>query len=71
MGMAFGLKSLASEQGQLVQCSKAGEMACRVDIVVATPGRLVDHVKQTKGFSLKFLRFLVRNIITYFTPEVL
>lgn len=32
---------------------------CLADIVVATPGRLVDHVDQTPGFSLQHLRFLV------------
>lgn len=30
-----------------------------VDILVATPGRLVDHMTQTKGFSLEHLQFLV------------
>ncbi|XP_065184136.1 ATP-dependent RNA helicase DDX51-like [Sycon ciliatum] len=30
-----------------------------VDIVVATPGRLVDHISSTPGFSLKQLEFLV------------
>lgn len=32
---------------------------CLADIVVATPGRLVDHIDQTPGFSLQQLRFLV------------
>lgn len=30
-----------------------------VDIVVTTPGRLVDHLQSTLGFTLKHLRFLV------------
>jgi ATP-dependent RNA helicase DDX47/RRP3 len=28
-------------------------------IVVATPGRLVDHLQNTKGFTLRSLKFLV------------
>lgn len=30
-----------------------------VDIVVTTPGRLVDHLKSTQGFCLDDLQFLV------------
>ena len=30
-----------------------------VPIIVATPGRLVDHLENTKGFSLRSIRFLV------------
>jgi ATP-dependent RNA helicase DDX51/DBP6 len=30
-----------------------------VDILVTTPGRLVDHLQSTSGFTLKHLRFLV------------
>ncbi|KIH90869.1 ATP-dependent RNA helicase DDX47/RRP3 [Sporothrix brasiliensis 5110] len=31
----------------------------RPHIIVATPGRLLDHLESTKGFSLKSLRYLV------------
>ncbi|KAJ5925794.1 hypothetical protein N7454_007304 [Penicillium verhagenii] len=30
-----------------------------VDILICTPGRLVDHIRYTKGFSLKHLEWLV------------
>lgn len=29
-----------------------------VDILVATPGRLMDHLNQTEGFSVESLQFL-------------
>lgn len=28
-------------------------------VIVATPGRLVDHLQNTKGFSLRSLKYLV------------
>lgn len=31
----------------------------KVDILICTPGRLMDHLKATQGFSLQHLRFLV------------
>jgi ATP-dependent RNA helicase DDX51/DBP6 len=30
-----------------------------VDIVVATPGRLIDHISKTPNFTLQHLRYLV------------
>lgn len=32
---------------------------CLIDIIVTTPGRLVDHIQKTKNFNLKNLRYLV------------
>ncbi|XP_011181747.2 probable ATP-dependent RNA helicase Dbp73D [Zeugodacus cucurbitae] len=48
----------AQEQEKLVELYK-GQYYSKVDIVVTTPGRLVDHLHATKGFCLKALRFLV------------
>lgn len=31
----------------------------RVDILIATPGRLVDHIKETRGFGLQDLQWLI------------
>lgn len=35
------------------------EQLLHADVVVATPGRLVDHIRGTPGFTLEHLRFLV------------
>lgn len=45
------------------------ELQSAVDILVATPGRLMDHINATKGFNLEHLCYLVNCIclltITY------
>lgn len=46
------------EQEKLVEQYK-GKYFSKVDIIVTTPGRLVDHLHATKGFCLKSLQFLV------------
>lgn len=46
--------------------SKRGWLSL-VDIIVTTPGRLVDHLYYTEGFSLKNLRFLVLDEADSFT----
>ena len=35
------------------------ELVSSVDILIATPGRLVDHIKSTKGFTLQNIQWLV------------
>ncbi|KAM5238810.1 ATP-dependent RNA helicase DDX51 [Ctenodactylus gundi] len=58
VALVTGQKPLAKEQESLVQKTSDGYRSL-ADIVVATPGRLVDHIDQTPGFSLQQLRFLV------------
>lgn len=48
------------EQSQLVELFD-GKYYSRVDIVVATTGRLVEHIHATTGFCLKSLKFLVMD----------
>lgn len=43
--------------------SQALTLAKKPHILIATPGRLVDHLENTKGFNLRALKFLVR--LTY------
>jgi phospholipid N-methyltransferase len=46
-------------------------LAKKPHIVVATPGRLNDHLENTKGFSLRTLKFLVRNLPPSFLAAAL
>lgn len=39
--------------------SRGGMRRSLADVVVATPGRLVDHINKNSGLSLEHLRFLV------------
>lgn len=45
--------------GGVDQMAQAVALAKRPHIIVATPGRLVDHLENTKGFSLRNAKFLV------------
>eukprot|EP01122_Echinamoeba_exundans_P008458 TRINITY_DN2809_c0_g1_i1.p1 TRINITY_DN2809_c0_g1~~TRINITY_DN2809_c0_g1_i1.p1 ORF type:complete len:684 (-),score=154.67 TRINITY_DN2809_c0_g1_i1:1400-3451(-) len=54
----YGDKSFAEEQTRLVNPETGDSL---VDIVICTPGRLVDHLQSTTGFTLQHLRFLVAD----------
>lgn len=70
VGLAVGQSSIADEISQLIKRPKleAGicydpedllmELQSSVDILVATPGRLMDHINNTKGFTLEHLCYL-------------
>ncbi|KAL8813003.1 MAG: hypothetical protein Q9223_000837 [Gallowayella weberi] len=45
--------------GGMDMVSQAIALGKKPHIVVATPGRLLDHLENTKGFSLKSLKYLV------------
>ncbi|XP_022724062.1 DEAD-box ATP-dependent RNA helicase 1 [Durio zibethinus] len=71
VGLAVGQSSIADEISELIKRPKleAGicydpedltyELQSSVDILVATPGRLMDHINSTKGFTLEHLCYLV------------
>lgn len=58
LGSSVGLVSICLVGGiDLPEQSVA--LSKRPHIIIATPGRLVDHLKNTKGFSLKTIRYFV------------
>lgn len=58
LGSAFQLK-IATLVGGLNAVEQTKDLARQPHIIVATPGRLVDHLQNTKGFSLSRIQFLV------------
>lgn len=47
--------------GGVEMVDQAIALSKKPHIIVATPGRLVDHLENTKGFTLKTLRYLVMD----------
>ncbi|KAL5526408.1 DBP6 [Sanghuangporus sanghuang] len=60
IGVVTGQHSFAHEQSQLVATQKDSQSgSSKIDILICTPGRLMDHINGTPGFTLQHLRFLV------------
>ncbi|KAK4337707.1 hypothetical protein RND71_042194 [Anisodus tanguticus] len=71
VGLAVGQSSISDEISELikkpnVECGicydpeeSSYELQSAVDILVATPGRLMDHISNTDGFTLEHLYYLV------------
>ncbi|GAA0164526.1 RNA helicase [Lithospermum erythrorhizon] len=71
VGLAVGQSSIADEISLLINKPKLEAGICydpqdlsqdfgsSVDILVATPGRLMDHISNTNGFTLEHLCYLV------------
>ncbi|XP_065217611.1 probable ATP-dependent RNA helicase Dbp73D [Planococcus citri] len=57
--ICLGTSTLEKERKKLVSSDPVNGYRSLVDIVVTTPGRLVEHIKYTNGFSLSNLKFLI------------
>lgn len=60
LGSTIALHS-ACIVGGIDMVTQAITLAKKPHVIVATPGRLVDHLQNTKGFSLRTLKFLVMD----------
>lgn len=58
IGASIGVKC-AVIVGGMDMVTQALALSKKPHIIIATPGRLVDHLENTKGFNLKALKFLV------------
>ncbi|GMF35301.1 unnamed protein product [Phytophthora lilii] len=58
LGASIGLKC-ACVVGGIDMMQQQVALARKPHVVIATPGRLVDHLENTKGFSLRTMKFLV------------
>ncbi|GMP93464.1 hypothetical protein CsSME_00043282 [Camellia sinensis var. sinensis] len=78
VGLAVGQSSIADEISELIKRPKLEAGICydpedlsldlesSVDILVATPGRLMDHINSTKGFTLEHVCYL--SILKFMIP---
>lgn len=63
LGSAIGVRcAVIVGGGADSRVTQAVALAKRPHIVVATPGRLEDHLENTKGFSLRGIKYLVRML---------
>lgn len=60
LGSTIGVKT-AVIVGGMDMMSQAIALSKRPHVIVATPGRLHDHLEHTKGFSLRNLQFLIMD----------
>ncbi|XP_031352662.1 probable ATP-dependent RNA helicase DDX47 [Photinus pyralis] len=60
LGSSIGVKC-AVIVGGMDMMSQALVLAKKPHVLIATPGRLVDHLENTKGFNLRALKFLIMD----------
>jgi len=62
LGAGIGVK-VATITGGVDHMSQAIALSKKPHVVVASPGRLLDHLETTKGFSLRTMKYLVFGTI--------
>ncbi|KAM5263158.1 putative ATP-dependent RNA helicase DDX47 isoform 2-T2 [Ctenodactylus gundi] len=60
LGSSIGVQC-AVIVGGIDSMSQSLALAKKPHVVIATPGRLIDHLENTKGFNLRALRYLVMD----------
>lgn len=60
LGSSIGVKSVVVVGG-IDMMSQSLALAKKPHIVIATPGRLIDHLENTKGFNLRSIKYLVMD----------
>mmetsp|Transcript_1325 Transcript_1325/g.1761 ORF Transcript_1325/g.1761 Transcript_1325/m.1761 type:complete len:459 (-) Transcript_1325:253-1629(-) len=58
LGSTIGLQCVCIVGG-IDMMSQAVALARKPHVVIATPGRLIDHLENTKGFSLRAVKYLI------------
>lgn len=58
LGSSIGVKCVVIVGG-MDMMSQSLILAKKPHIIIATPGRLLDHLENTKGFNLKAVKYLV------------
>eukprot|EP00795_Rhopilema_esculentum_P009080 gene9079-16734_t len=60
LGSSIGVKC-AVVIGGIDMVTQAVALAKKPHIIIGTPGRLIDHLENTKGFSLRSLKYLIMD----------
>ncbi|XP_066914150.1 probable ATP-dependent RNA helicase DDX47 [Clytia hemisphaerica] len=60
LGSSIGVKC-AVIVGGIDMMAQSLALAKKPHIIIATPGRLIDHLENTKGFSLRSLKYLIMD----------
>lgn len=68
LGSSIGLKTCVLVGGvdMMAQTVKLGK---RPHVLIGTPGRIVDHISNTKGFSLKVFRLVCLVVPAFLVPH--